>query len=64
MAALTAFANLGFRKTSMAVSAESIDTPRQRLYNRFAGKETTLLEAVSTLFDTDILSQLMDALYA
>ena len=78
MAALTAFANLGFRKTSMALLAECIGTSRQTLYNRFAGKEHILVWAVSTLSeslrneatiilakdDTDILSQLTDALYA
>ncbi|MAR29082.1 MAG: hypothetical protein CMD51_05975 [Gammaproteobacteria bacterium] len=40
MAALTAFASLGFRKTSMALLAECIGTSRQTLYNRFAGKST------------------------
>ena len=52
MAALKAFANLGFRKASMAFLAECIGNSRQTLYNRFEGKELILVWAVSTLSES------------
>ncbi len=63
MALLTQFAQQGYRKTSMAVLAQSIEVSRQTLYNRFANKEAALNWAVSCMVTDlrlDALSCLAD----
>lgn len=58
---MTAFAQYGFRKTSMGDIAKAADRSRQAIYNRFGSKEAVLDWAIETLTE-DSAAQALAAL--